>query len=156
MRILILFLFILTGCGTFHPDRFNKSSLNEKLLSVDRESVMFSEILEHDSSQKTLIHIYASYCPFSQKSLEEIALFQKENKEVNYIFLSVDHSYFDWKRGLDNIPVKGQHYYIPTKGNGGLGDFLKLKEIPRFLILNENKEIKMFKSSKVSKIKELL
>ena len=156
MKKLILLSLVLTSCGMFHPTNFDKPSLNEKVLSVKRDSIRFSEILKNDSSEKTLIHIYASYCPFSQNSLKEIAHFQKENKEINYIFLSVDHSYFDWKRELENLPVKGNHYYLPTKGKGVLGRFLKLKEIPRFLVLNKEKEIKVFRSSKVSKIKESL
>ncbi len=156
MKKLILLSLIFISCGIFQPSKFDKSSLEENILSVERDSLKFSEIINSKNQNKTLIHIYASYCPFSQKSLEEIGEFQKENKNIKYVFLSVDHSYFDWKRGVEDLPVKGEHYYLPRKGKGFLGRFLKLKEIPRFLVLNKEGEIKVFKSSKVSKIKESL
>ena len=156
MKRFIILSLLFTSCGVFHPNSFSKTVLNEKLLTKERDSIRFYDVLKSDHNKKTLIHIYASYCPFSKKSLEEITHFQKENQAVNYIFLSVDHSFFDWKRELDNISAIGKHYYMPEKGKGMLGRFLKIKEVPRFIILNEGNLIKVFKTSKVSKIKKLL
>ncbi|CAM1352329.1 TlpA family protein disulfide reductase [Tenacibaculum insulae] len=153
MRLFLFFTILLTlnGCAVFQPKNFSKEALSEKLVTTKRDSITLKEILQKNKGQKQFVQIFATYCPVSQDSFEDVVAFQKENPEIKYVFLSVDHSYFDWKRGLEKIAVKGQHYYIPKKGKGKLGAFLNLKTIPRFMILNANGEIELFKSSSVSK-----
>ncbi len=152
MRVL-LFVFgvlLFSSCGVFQPKLFNHQALNEKLVDINRDSITLKEILKNNKGKKTFIQIFATYCPVSQDSFDDVIEFQKNNSKINYILLSVDHSYHDWKRGLKNIKVKGKHYYIPKKGKGDLGAFLKLKTIPRFMILDKNGKILLYKSSKVS------
>ena len=152
MRFLLFFVgvILLSSCAVFQPKSFNSGALNEKLVTLNRDSITLKEIFKNNSEKKTFIQVFATYCPVSQDSFDDVIAFQKENPEINYIFLSVDHSYHDWKRGLEDIKVKGAHYYIPKKGKGQLGAFLKLKTIPRFLILDKNGEILLYKSSSVS------
>ncbi|WP_028890076.1 TlpA family protein disulfide reductase [Tenacibaculum ovolyticum] len=152
MKIFLFFVVFLTlnSCAVFQPKSFDKQALEEKLVTINRDSITLKEILAKNKGEQLFIQVFATYCPVSQDSFNDVIAFQKENPSIKYAFLSVDHSYFDWKRGLQNIKVTGQHYYIPKKGKGKLGAFLKLKTIPRFLILDENGEIKLYKSSSVS------
>lgn len=147
---LLILLVFLSSCAVFQPKHFTNDALNEELLTLEREPTSLQEILTKNKGKKKFVQIFANYCPISQDSFNDVLAFQEKNKEVVYVFLSVDHSYHDWKRGLETIPVKGQHYYIPKKGDGEFGKFLKLKTIPRFLIIDENGKISLFKSSKVS------
>jgi len=153
MRLFLFFVVLLTlnSCAVFQPKSFDKQALDEKLVTIKRDSITLREILTNNKGKQQFVQVFATYCPVSQDSFDDVIAFQKENPSIKYVFLSVDHSYFDWKRGLENIKVKGQHYYIPKKGKGKLGEFLKLKTIPRFLILNKKGEIQLFKSSSVSK-----
>ena len=152
MKIFLVLIILLTlnSCAAFQPTSFNKEALDEKLVTTKRDSIALREVLAKNKGTKQFVQVFAAYCPVSQDSFKDVAALQEENPSIKYVFLSVDHSYFDWKRGLDNIKVKGQHYYIPKKGKGKLGAFLKLKTIPRFMIIDEKGEIKLFKSSSVS------
>ncbi|MGG6231047.1 TlpA family protein disulfide reductase [Tenacibaculum sp. SDUM215027] len=152
MRIFFILITVvfLSSCSVFQPKEFTSASLNEELLNLEREPISFQKVLEKNKGKKMLIQIFATYCPYSQRSFDDVLLFQKKNPRLEYVFLSVDHSYHDWKRGLESIPVKGQHYYIQKKGKGALGEFLKLKTIPRFLIIDKEGKIRVYKSSKVS------
>ncbi|WP_442265764.1 TlpA family protein disulfide reductase [Tenacibaculum sp. ZS6-P6] len=132
------------------PKVFSESALNEKIQTLNRETITFKEVLERNKGKKIFAQIFASYCPVSQDSFDDVLKFQKENPEFSFVFLSVDHSYYDWKRGLAYVKPKGQFYYIPEKGEGSLGKFLKLKSIPRFLKIDEQGNIEVFKTSKVS------
>ncbi|MEE3999627.1 thioredoxin-like domain-containing protein [Tenacibaculum sp. FZY0031] len=147
---LLIAIVFLSSCAVFQPKHFTQTSLNEELLTLERKSTSFKEVLKQHKGKKIFIQIFASYCPYSQRSFEDVLLFQKKNPELTYVFVSVDHSYHDWKRGLESIFVKGQHYYLPKKGKGELGEFLNLKTIPRFLIIDEEGKIKVYKASKVS------
>ncbi|MDP2542452.1 hypothetical protein CSC81_12210 [Tenacibaculum discolor] len=147
---LLITIVFLSSCAVFQPKEFTFEPLKEELLTLDRKPILFKEVLEKNKDKKIFVQIFATYCPYSQRSFKDVLNFQKKNPELAYIFLSVDHSYHDWKRGLESIPVKGQHYYIQKKGKGTLGEFLKLKTIPRFLIIDEEGNISVYKLSKVS------
>ncbi len=146
----VLVSFLLISCGAFQPKVFTNNALDEKLVTIERDSITFKEILEKNKGKEIFAQIFATYCPVSQDSFDDVIAFQKENRDKEYVFLSVDHSYHDWKNGLKRMKVKGQFYYIPKKGKGALGKFLKLKSIPRFLKIDKQGNITVFKTSKVS------
>lgn len=148
--IIISSIIVLSSCASLQKKQFSNDALNEKLLTLERDSITLKQILENNKGSQLFIQVFASYCPVSQDSFDDVVTFQQENPEKKYIFLSVDHSYYDWKRGLEYVKPKGQFYYIPEKGDGALGKFLKLKSIPRFLKINEQGQIEVYKTSKVS------
>ncbi|MBE7628449.1 TlpA family protein disulfide reductase [Tenacibaculum piscium] len=154
--IFMLFL-VLQSCAVFQPKYFSSDALSEKLVTIHRDSITLREIFQKNKNNKQFIQIFATYCPISQRSFKDVLEFQQKNPAIKYVFLSVDHSYFDWKRGLENIKknnnIKGEYYYIPKKGKGKLAKFLKLKTIPRFIMIDEKQKITLFKASKVSKVK---
>lgn len=158
MRIVVIVLVTLLfgSCAVFQPKKISVKPLEEKLITINRESITLKEILKNGLKRETIIQVYASYCPFSQDSFKDVVKLQQNNKKINYVFLSVDHSYHDWKRGLETLKVKGSHYYIPKKGKGEIAKFLKLKTIPRFLLIDKNGKLKVFNTSKVSKIESKL
>lgn len=153
---IVLVTFLFTSCAAFQPKQIPVKSLEEKLLTVERVSTTLNDILNNNTKTNTIIQVYASYCPFSQDSFKDVLKLQQSNKNINYVFLSVDHSYHDWKRGLKALKVVGKHYYIPNKGKGEIARFLKLKTIPRFLLIDKKGTIKVFNTSKVSKIESKL
>lgn len=146
----IISFLLFVGCGV-HPKTFSEKALNEKLVTINKDSVAFKDILYKNSNKTKFIQIFASYCPISHNSFRDVLKYQEKNPEINYIFLSVDHTFYDWKRGLQYIKPKGQFYYIPKKGKGALANFLKLKSVPRFLIIDKKGNIKVFKTSKIPK-----
>lgn len=148
--LIVLSVLVLTSCASLKKRQFTEKALNEKLVTLERDSITLNQILSKNKGKQLFVQVFASYCPVSQDSFDDVLKFQKANPEKEYIFLSVDHSYYDWKRGLKYVKPKGQFYYIPEKGEGALGKFLKLKSIPRFLKINEQGEIEVYKSSKVS------
>ncbi|CAL2103619.1 Thioredoxin-like_fold domain-containing protein [Tenacibaculum sp. 190130A14a] len=148
--VILLMVCLFTSCTVFQPKNFSENALNENLQTVDREDILLKDILADNTGRKKFIQVYASYCPISQDSFDDVVKFQQKHKDVDYIFLSVDHSYHDWKRGLESLKVKGDHYYIPKKGKGALGQFLKLKTIPRFLVVDKAGNILVFKTSKLT------
>ena len=76
---------------------------------------------------------------------------QKEFPEVVFLFLSVDEGVNSWKRGIERFKIKGEHYNLP-KGmkDGEFVDFLNLRWIPRYLVLDENGGITLYKAIKSS------
>ena len=141
---------LFLSCASFQPKSFPESVMKDKLLTLDRDSITLKEILDKHPNQSKFIQIFASYCPVSQDSFDDVLEFQKQHPEKAYIFLSVDHGYHDWKRGLEYVTPKGDFYFIPEKDKGVLGQFLKIKSIPRFINVGKENKIEVFKTSKVS------
>ncbi|PQJ20642.1 thioredoxin-like domain-containing protein [Tenacibaculum sp. SG-28] len=162
MRITVLiflsFLITSVGCKVFQPKSFSQAALDATLVSTTKDTISLREILSASSANKTVIEVYASYCPYSQKSFSKIKKLQEKSNGISYVFLSVDHSFYDWKRGLSSLKekVSGAHYYLVEKGKGNLGEFLKLQSIPRFLLLREDGSIEVFKTSEVEKLERWL
>ncbi len=146
----LLLTSLLINCAVFQPKTFTQSALDEKLVTLDKDSISFQEILNRNVGKEKFVQIFASYCQVSQNSFKDVLQFQKENPEKEYIFLSVDHNYYDWKRSLEYVKPKGQFYYIPKKDEGALGKFLKIKSIPRFLHIDKNGKINVYNTAKVS------
>jgi len=138
------------SCSVFQPKSFTQSALDEKLVTLEKDSISFQKILSKNPNKEKFVQIFASYCQVSLNSFKDVLKFQQENPEKEYIFLSVDHNYYDWKRGLEYVKPKGEFYYISKKEEGALGEFLKIKSIPRFLKIDKNGTIKVYKTSKVS------
>ena len=145
---LIVIVLAFIGCS---PKTFTNEVLNDKLITLERDSISVKEILNKNPDKDKFVQIFASYCQYSQNSFKEVLQFQKEHPEKEYIFLSVDHSYYDWKRGLEYVKPKGSFYFISEKDKGLLGQFLKIESIPRFLKITKEGNIKVFNTSKVSK-----
>jgi len=148
--VLLFFSILISNCATFQSKTFPQEVLNDKLLTLDRDSITFKEILDKQPDKTKFVQVFASYCPYSQDSFDDVLKFQEENPDKEYIFLSVDHGYHDWKRGLQYVKPKGSFYFIPEKGDGVLGKFLKINSIPRFMNIDKNGTIKTFKTSKVT------
>ena len=77
---------MLSSCAVFQPKHFNAEALNEELLTVNREPVTLKEILKKNNGEKTFVQVFATYCPVSQDSFDDVIAFQKENPEINYVF----------------------------------------------------------------------
>ena len=145
--VFIVLLSVLASCS---PKTFPEEVLNDKLLTLDRESITLKEILGKYPEKDKFVQIFTVYCQESLNSFNDVLQFQKEHPEKEYIFLSVDHGYHDWKRGLEYVKPKGSFYFIPKKDKGVLGQFLKIKSIPRFLNIDKDGNIKVFNISKVT------
>jgi len=145
-----LFFLILITLASCSPKTFTKEVLNDELLTLDRKPISLKEVLNKNPDKEKFVQIFASYCQNSLNSFKDVLQFQKENPDKEYIFLSVDHGYHDWKRGLEYVKPKGSFYFIPKKGKGLLGQYLKIKTIPRFLKIDKAGNIKVFKTSKVT------
>jgi thiol-disulfide isomerase/thioredoxin len=98
-----------------------------------------------------LIDVWASWCGDCIKGFASVRNLQKEFPEVVFLFLSVDKSKNAWKNGIERFQLKGAHYNLP-KGmkSGDFVDFINLGWIPRYMVLNEQGEITLFKATNAS------
>lgn len=157
--ILILAVVLLSSCTTREiPTVFTQEALSDSLLTREGTNLTFQEILNKHKGKKIVIDIWASWCGDCIRGLPKVKTLQKNNPEVVYLFLSLDKTTKAWERGIEKYRITGEHYFIKSGYRGGFGSFVRIDWIPRYMVIDEQGNIDLFKSIKAddTKIKELL
>lgn len=151
-NIILLFLLglsILT-CNKETPNQFSETALQEQMLTLKGEPVTFESILKKHKGKTTLIIIWATWCRDCVGELPRIKEFQKQNKEADYVFLSLDRSIETWKNGILKFDITGDHYLIPSGWEGPFVDFIDLDWVTRYIVIGPDGKIKVFKALKIN------
>lgn len=149
IKILIIVLSI-TSCNSQSPIQFSQEALSDTFISLEGESIQFQDILNKHKEQTILIDVWASWCRDCIKGMPKVKEIQAEYPDVVYLFLSLDKNINSWKKGIDKHQVKGEHYYMQSGWKGPFGDFLDLDWIPRYLVVDKQGNIKLYKAVKAS------
>lgn len=150
-KLSILILLVFVSCNFERPTQFSEKALNDKVISLDDSEFTFKEVINQYKGKKVLIDFWASWCRDCLEGLPKVKQLQKQFPEVVFLFLSVDERTNSWKRGVKRYNIKGEHYNLP-KGmkNGDLVDFIGLGWIPRYMVVDENGKITLFKATNAS------
>lgn len=148
--VLVSLLCILFCSSCVHPTEFTEDSVQETFLNLEENEVVFKDIINQYKGEKVLIDIWASWCKDCIVRLPELKDLQKEHPDVNYLFLSLDKSTIRWKKAISQYQLKGDHYFMKEGKKGPLGDFLGLWWIPRYVVVDEQGKIALYKATKIT------
>ncbi|WP_298896915.1 TlpA disulfide reductase family protein [uncultured Psychroserpens sp.] len=158
LTICCLSIFFLSCEAQPDPTSFSSEALNDTFVNSEGESVTLQSILDSHKGKTVLIDVWASWCRDCIVGLPNLKKLQDEHTEVVYLFLSMDKTQKSWKAGIEKYEIKGEHYFMPSGWDGAFSDFIDLDWIPRYMIVDEDGKIKLFRAVKISdpKIKEHL
>ena len=71
---------------------------------------------------------------------------KEKYKEVAFINLSCDKNFEAWKSGIEKFEVSGDNFLIPDGMKGEFGTSIKLDWIPRFIVINKEGKIVLFRA----------
>jgi thiol-disulfide isomerase/thioredoxin len=145
----IILLLLFVSCNTQTPTVFSKAALSEEVYTINDSKQTFENVLKESLGKKIVIDVWASWCRDCLVSLPKTKQLQKKYPEVVFLFLSVDKNKRAWKNGIKKHHISGLHYNLP-KGmdSGSLVDFLNLGWIPRYLVIDEEGKIALFKATR--------
>ena len=151
-QLLLVALFITTvlSCQNRVETQFSEAALNDQFVALSGESVEFKTILENHKGKTLFIDVWASWCKDCLEGLPSVKVLQEKYPEVDFVFLSLDKSQNAWKKGIDRLQIKGDHYFMQSGWKGAMGTFLDLDWIPRYMIIDQQGQIKVFKAIKTS------
>ncbi|NVK53291.1 MAG: TlpA family protein disulfide reductase [Flavobacteriaceae bacterium] len=144
----LLFFIVLASCTT--PKSFSEKALNDTFITLDGKSIQFKEIIEVNKGKKILVNVWASWCKDCIVSFSGLKQLQIQYPGVVYVFISSDRSVFRWKKALEKYNLKGNHYYMSKGMDSDFGDFLNSNWIPRYLVINENGFLDLFKAKRIT------
>lgn len=149
-KIIVLLALILSSCNQNTPTQFSEAALNEQMIAQDGEVVNFQSILDKHKGKNVLITVWATWCRDCNAELPRIKEFQQQENDVDYVFLSLDRSIENWKKGIQKFGIKGDNYFMPSGWNGPFVDFIDLDWITRYMVIDPQGQIKVFKAVKVN------
>ena len=152
----ILFLFVITIQAQVKS--FSEEALNDTFVSYEGEDITFSEILDSYKGKTILIDVWAAWCKDCIKGMPKVKKLQKKNKDVVFLFLSLDKTEETWKKAIDKFEIVGEHYYVPLGWKSPFCSSIDLDWVPRYMIVNPEGEISLYKAIKADdkNIKETL
>ena len=146
MNYLLILMISFFSCKTETPTQFSEEALNDTFITLEGDSVAFREILDKHKGETLVIDIWASWCRDCIKGMPKVKDLQEKYKDATYIFLSLDRGEEAWKRGIKKYDVKGEHYYMQSGWKGPFGNFVNLDWIPRYMIVNGDGTISLYKA----------
>lgn len=160
-KLLIFFsacLFFTSCKAQPEPTTFSVDALNDTFINFEGESVSLKSILEGHKGKTVLIDVWASWCRDCIVGLPNLKAIQNEYTEVVYLFLSMDKTQKSWKNAIKKHDIEGEHYFMPSGWESPFTEFVDLDWVPRYMIIDTEGTIKLFRAIKASdpKIKEHL
>ena len=126
---------------------FGQEALNAKMTTLEGEQLTFKEILAKYKGKTVLIDVWASWCPDCIKGMPKVHELQKQFPEAVYLFLSYDRVDDKWKQGIEKYNVNVEHYHVGTNmKEGAFAKDINLDWIPRYMVVDKNGKIAMFKT----------
>ena len=153
-NIFLIFLLVTTllSCQNRDETQFSQSALNDEFVTLNGDSILFKNILETHQGKTVFIDVWASWCKDCLVSLPSVKALQAKHPEVDFVYLSLDKTEKAWKKGIEKLEIKGDHYFMQSGWKGAMGTFLDLDWIPRYMIIDKQGTIKVFKAIKTSDI----
>jgi thiol-disulfide isomerase/thioredoxin len=137
--------------NTNHVDSlFVDPVLHEYFATTNEDSVNWKSIVDRGKGYVQVIDIWATWCRDCIVGFPALKKLQKDFKkeQVKFVFLSLDKTVPRWKWGILNYQLEGDHYFINRGWKGPFCSALKLDWVPRYLVIDQNGQVALFRSIK--------
>ena len=118
------------------------------LTKLDGEKIQFSEMMKAHKGRKIVIDYWASWCRDCIGGLPKVKDLQKITKDKNvvYVFLSLDREEDKWKAAIDQYKINGEHFWIEAGWKNPLSNYVVLDWVPRYILINEEGKVSLPKA----------
>ena len=119
------------------------------LTKLDGKKINFSEMLQAYKGRKIVIDDWASWCRDCIGGLPKVKDLQNITKDKNvvYVFLSLDREKDKWKAAIDRYKIDGEHFWIEAGWKNPLSNYVVLDWIPRYILINEEGKVSLAKAT---------
>ncbi|NJM80067.1 MAG: TlpA family protein disulfide reductase [Flavobacterium sp.] len=142
---LIIIAFSISSCSNAQDTEFKKEALENVMTTTENTSITFKEILEKYKGQTVVLDVWASWCGDCIKGMPKVKALQEQFPDATYLFISMDKKYEAWLKGIAKYKVKGEHYLTSDGMKGVFGKSIKLDWIPRYMVIDKDGKIALFK-----------
>lgn len=143
----VLLFSLSVGCS--HIETFSEKALADTFFTLTGETVSFGSILKKNEGKTVVLDIWASWCKDCVVGMPQIKKLAKEYNDASFVYISIDTDEKKWKKGIERFKLTGgQHYWAPKGWDSDLFEAIDLNWIPRYMVLDGQGKIKLFKAIK--------
>ena len=127
---------------------FPKEVLLSTLIDSTGHKLTFRDLLMKSKNKFIVLDFWASWCGPCRVGMPKVNKLKKSfsNKDVKFVFISIDDTEKEWRSGLKMTKVPGNHYWPGSRTKSALAKYLKIQSIPRYVIINRLGRIEKMKA----------
>lgn len=142
----LVVVFSSVSCSQAQKVDFEKEALQNVMMATDKSDITFEKILANNKGKIIVIDVWASWCADCIKGMPKVKALQEQHKDVAFVFLSMDKTFNNWMFGIEDQALYGQHYLVSDGMKGVFGKSIDLDWIPRYMIVDQNGKIALYKA----------
>lgn len=134
------------GCSQQAPEvlktGFSKEVLAQKLEDEKGKTVTVQQILDQHKGKITVLDFWAGWCRDCLKALPKARELEEKNKNIDFVFLSLDRSKEGFEKSLERFDMKDkENYWFSTGWKNDFNNYIDLNWIPRYMVIDQESAI---------------
>lgn len=134
------------GCSQETPKvlktNFSKEALNQKLENEEGQSVTIQQILDQHKGKVLVIDFWAGWCRDCLKVLPKAEELEKNNPDIDFVFLSLERSKEGFDKSLERFHMKEKNnYWFASGWKNDFNNYVDLNWIPRYMVIDQKSAI---------------
>jgi thiol-disulfide isomerase/thioredoxin len=139
-------IFAIVSCSNAQKTEFSKQALESSLVTTNDTEITFENSLAKHKGKIVLIELWATWCGDCVKAMPKIHELQTNHPDIDYLFISMDKSADNWKKGITKYDLKGDHLLAKDQMNGLFAKAIDLDWIPRYIIIDKTGKIAIYRA----------
>lgn len=147
-KLLLIFMVGLFGLSysqkvpTALKTGFSKEALKQKLEDEEGKTITIQEILDQHKGKVLVIDFWAGWCRDCLQALPKAEILEKNNPNVDFVFLSLERSKEGFDKSLVRFNMKEKdNYWFASGWKNDFNNYVDLNWIPRYMIIDQKSAI---------------
>jgi thiol-disulfide isomerase/thioredoxin len=121
---------------------FSKEALVQKLEDEEGKNISVQQILDQHKGKVLVIDFWAGWCRDCLKALPKAEELEKNNPNVDFVFLSLERSKEGFDKSLERFNMKDKsNYWFASGWKNDFNNYIDLNWIPRYMIVDQKSSI---------------
>lgn len=122
--------------------KFSKEALEQKIENKDGKSISIQEVLDLHKGKVLVLDFWASWCKDCVNAIPKAKILEKNNPNINFVFLSLERSKAGFDRSLERFEMQEkENYWFSTGWKNNFNNYIDLNWIPRFMVIDQKSDI---------------
>ncbi|HCM34747.1 MULTISPECIES: TlpA family protein disulfide reductase [Chryseobacterium] len=147
-KLLLIFMVGIFGLSysqkipTVLKTGFSKEALKQKLEDEDGKAITIQQILNQHKGKVLVIDFWAGWCRDCLQALPKAEVLEKNNPNVDFVFLSLERSKEGFDKSLVRFNMKEKdNYWFASGWKNDFNNYIDLNWIPRYMIIDQKSSI---------------
>lgn len=121
---------------------FSKEALLQTVEDEEGKTVTIEQILDQHKGKVLVLDFWAGWCRDCLKALPKAKELEDNNKNIDFVFLSLDRSKEGFDKSLERFEMKDkENYWFASGWKNDFNNYIDLNWIPRYMVIDQKSAI---------------